>query len=468
MMSILLVVALALSLTACNVSATAFDDPETAPAGSPGFEGALAIEREIEELRVQTEILEIESAIAELSYTPVGQETAGDEKEDIAELEEYIPAVAESATQSENTRTQTTLPSNNTSPANNAQMAAPVATQQTQPPLAATPVQQPTTPASGATQGMETPPPASQQTTQAPAATSTRVDTDAFAREVVRLVNVERERAGIAPVELSPLGMQAAQLRANELTRLNSHTRPDGRHWRTAFDDVGLATRGPRGENIATGQATPVDVMRTWMNSTAHRNNILNANYDYMGVGVYQDSNGRLHWVQLFFAGVATDTPTAPPREDQLPPAGQTTGGSNVATTTTIYTLDTQNVTLSAGQSHRFVVDTSNSFRPFTVVWETRSLPSNVEFDDGYVQVNLLYDRPDWERREGHFNVFARIYENGWLVATLQARVNHSSQGAIDTSPVTTRFLPEVEEERFEETLFVEGFDEQEFSGGIS
>ena len=53
------------------------------------------------------------------------------------------------------------------------------------------------------------------------------------------------------------------------------------------------------GENIAYGQSSPEAVMNAWMNSSGHRANILNADFDKIGVGVVR-SGGRLYWVQLF------------------------------------------------------------------------------------------------------------------------------------------------------------------------
>ncbi|NLL45104.1 MAG: hypothetical protein GX247_05515 [Mollicutes bacterium] len=38
----------------------------------------------------------------------------------------------------------------------------------------------------------------------------------------------------------------------------------------------------------------------SWMNSLGHRNNILNTNYNQIGVGVAKDNQGRLYWVQMF------------------------------------------------------------------------------------------------------------------------------------------------------------------------
>lgn len=52
---------------------------------------------------------------------------------------------------------------------------------------------------------------------------------------------------------------------------------------------------GAGGENIAGGQQTPGDVMRSWMKSSGHRANILREDRTLLGVGYIADT-----WVQVF------------------------------------------------------------------------------------------------------------------------------------------------------------------------
>lgn len=127
------------------------------------------------------------------------------------------------------------------------------------------------------------------------------VDTESlsYAEQVAALVNEERVKAGLSPVELDTEIASAALIRANEIKTLFSHTRPDGRSFSTVLTDNGIRYNGA-GENIAWGQRSPEEVMNAWMNSDGHRANILNANYTKIGVGHYQDANGRHHWAQLF------------------------------------------------------------------------------------------------------------------------------------------------------------------------
>lgn len=120
-----------------------------------------------------------------------------------------------------------------------------------------------------------------------------------FAEQVVKLVNEERAKAGLAEVTLDKKIEAAALVRAKETEQSFSHTRPNGTSFSTALKEQGVTYRGA-GENIAWGQKTPEDVMRAWMNSEGHRANILNAKFTKIGVGYYRNAQGRNYWTQLF------------------------------------------------------------------------------------------------------------------------------------------------------------------------
>ena len=122
---------------------------------------------------------------------------------------------------------------------------------------------------------------------------------DAFANQVVKLVNEERAKAGLSPLTVNSKAANAAQTRAREIEKSFSHTRPDGSSFNTALTEAGVSFRGA-GENIAYGQTTPQQVMEGWMNSSGHRANILNANYTSIGVGHYKNGAGVDYWTQLF------------------------------------------------------------------------------------------------------------------------------------------------------------------------
>lgn len=120
-----------------------------------------------------------------------------------------------------------------------------------------------------------------------------------YARQVVILVNEERRKAGLLPLERSDEVSSAAAVRAQELTSSFSHTRPDGSAYRTVLEQTGISYRSC-GENVAYGYSTPEAVMSAWMTSTGHRDNILNEDYTNIGVGYFKDSGGLGYWTQIF------------------------------------------------------------------------------------------------------------------------------------------------------------------------
>ena len=114
----------------------------------------------------------------------------------------------------------------------------------------------------------------------------------ALADEVVRQVNAERAKAGLRPLAVSAELTRAARVRAGEIVKKFSHTRPDGSAWNTV-------SSAAYGENIAMGQRTADKVMAAWMTSPGHRANILRPSFGSIGVCAYV-SGGVTYWAQLF------------------------------------------------------------------------------------------------------------------------------------------------------------------------
>jgi len=125
-----------------------------------------------------------------------------------------------------------------------------------------------------------------------------------MAWEVLDIVNNERTENGLAPLTMDKGLMDAAEIRANEIVSLFSHTRPDGTSCFTVLTSD--YQYGSSGENIAAGQQSAADVMNSWMNSPGHRANILKGDFQSIGIAcVYvPESVYRYHWVQLFHSKV--------------------------------------------------------------------------------------------------------------------------------------------------------------------
>ena len=121
-----------------------------------------------------------------------------------------------------------------------------------------------------------------------------------FTPLILELLNIEREKESLSLLSGEYAGLNdAARARANELTSLFSHTRPNGLQCFDALNEHNVSYRAA-GENIAKGQPSPEDVVRSWMDSKGHRANILNGNYSNVGIEVTEDQSGTLFWVILF------------------------------------------------------------------------------------------------------------------------------------------------------------------------
>ena len=127
----------------------------------------------------------------------------------------------------------------------------------------------------------------------------------AYANEVLRLVNIERANAGAAPLVLDEALCNAANMRAIEMdcTGVFGHKRPNDHSCFEVYDICNVEWQNACGENIAAGQATPEDVMKSWLGSAGHKANILSPEYTKMGLGYSEGlSNGqyRGYWAQEF------------------------------------------------------------------------------------------------------------------------------------------------------------------------
>lgn len=120
----------------------------------------------------------------------------------------------------------------------------------------------------------------------------------AIEQEVLRLTNIERQNAGLAPLAIDENLMNSAREKSKDMSKNNyfSHTSPT---YGSPFDQMktfGVTYRAAA-ENIAYGQRSAQEVVRAWMDSPGHRQNILTANFTHIGIGY--DANGH-YWTQQF------------------------------------------------------------------------------------------------------------------------------------------------------------------------
>lgn len=124
----------------------------------------------------------------------------------------------------------------------------------------------------------------------------------AFAQQVTALVNSERAKQGCSPVRANDQLVTAARRHSQDMDARNyfDHTSPDGTDPGDRITAAGYRW-STYGENIARGQRSADEVMKSWMNSPGHRANILNCDFKEIGIGTH-DTSGGPTWTQVFGA----------------------------------------------------------------------------------------------------------------------------------------------------------------------
>lgn len=159
-----------------------------------------------------------------------------------------------------------------------------------------------------------------------------------FDQRILELVNEERAKAGVNPLEFDSRLDRAANLHNDEMVRadimehrVSGEAELGDRVRATGYNPSAWA------ENVAAGSETPEQVMNGWMNSPGHRSNILSPRYTDIGIGYeeapdnrpYENGNtdGRdydIYWTQVFGAGDDNDlAPQEPPADERKKPADE-------------------------------------------------------------------------------------------------------------------------------------------------
>lgn len=116
---------------------------------------------------------------------------------------------------------------------------------------------------------------------------------------VLRLVNIERTKAGLKSLVIYSELSKVALLKSEDMALFGyfDHISPN---YGTPFEMMtsqGISYTAA-GENIAKGYKTPEEVVSAWMNSPGHKANILNPLFNRMGLGLYVGDS--TYWTQMF------------------------------------------------------------------------------------------------------------------------------------------------------------------------
>lgn len=132
---------------------------------------------------------------------------------------------------------------------------------------------------------------------------------------VIAVVNEFRTQNGLPPLGYSGALTNSATMKANDMFAKNywSHYSPEGSG--PAYF-IGAAGYGyiSAGENLAKGFSYERSIVNAWMGSDGHRANILNPNFQHMGVGVVAGTlSGISTTAVVAHFGQATVTPAPAP-----------------------------------------------------------------------------------------------------------------------------------------------------------
>ena len=116
--------------------------------------------------------------------------------------------------------------------------------------------------------------------------------------EVYEITNNYRSLVGVSSLTLDSSLVEAASIRAKELSDSFSHTRPNGSSCFTVLSELGISY-GTAGENIAAGYSSSQSVMEGWRSSSGHYQNIISSKFKKIGIGV-NIINNQYYWVQIF------------------------------------------------------------------------------------------------------------------------------------------------------------------------
>ena len=127
------------------------------------------------------------------------------------------------------------------------------------------------------------------------------ISTDLLEYQAAALTNKARAEAGLRPLIIDGGLTSLARLKSGDM-RARGYCGHESPVYGSPFDMLNRygINYHHAAENVAMGFETPEAVMNSWMESPAHKKNILNKRYERIGVGAAKDTNGALYWTQLF------------------------------------------------------------------------------------------------------------------------------------------------------------------------
>jgi uncharacterized protein YkwD len=129
----------------------------------------------------------------------------------------------------------------------------------------------------------------------------------AFELRTLELTNIERAKNKLPPLIWHDALASVARAHSNNLLQNNitGHTGSNGSTPGERVGSANIPNMQYRAENCAYGSITPEDVVKNWMNSSGHKQNIMNASATHLGIGFVKRPEGfkanyATYWTQVF------------------------------------------------------------------------------------------------------------------------------------------------------------------------
>lgn len=127
----------------------------------------------------------------------------------------------------------------------------------------------------------------------------------AIEQQVFALINAERAKNGLSELEWSESVAAVARLHSEDMAHVKffSHRGSDGSMVDERADRLGLGAWRSIGENIAymRGYDDPAELaVQKWLESAAHRKNLLGPNWKESAVGVAMTADGTYYMTEVF------------------------------------------------------------------------------------------------------------------------------------------------------------------------
>ena len=118
--------------------------------------------------------------------------------------------------------------------------------------------------------------------------------------EILSLLNEHRANAGLSTLGIVNVVSQEAEGHTDYMIEAGkpSHDNFPARH-KNLVEKVSATKVG---ENVAYGYSTAQAVVKAWVKSEGHRQNLENENYTHFGISTKQNANGRNYFTNIFIS----------------------------------------------------------------------------------------------------------------------------------------------------------------------